>query len=69
MRADYVAFAKRDGVLPVPAGYTAEKQINANAFANIAKPKMERAAPFAGVTLLLTAGAVALRRRRRATRR
>ena len=69
MRADYDAFAKRDGVLPVPAGYTAEKQINANAFAHIAKPEMERAAPFAGVTLLLVAGTVALWRRRRATRR
>ena len=32
MRSDYAAFARRDGVLPMPAGYTADAQINANAF-------------------------------------
>ncbi|WP_033923178.1 sulfatase-like hydrolase/transferase [Sphingomonas sp. 37zxx] len=70
MRADYAAFAARDGVLPMPAGYTAAGQINANAFDTVARPKLERAAPFAALALLvLLAGALGWRLRRRRARR
>lgn len=31
MRRDYAAFVKRDQVLPMPAGYTADQQISDNA--------------------------------------
>ncbi|WP_052216026.1 arylsulfatase [Sphingomonas sp. ERG5] len=53
MQADYRAFAARDQVLPMPAGYTADKQINDNAFHNTALPKLKRAAPM--IILLLAA--------------
>lgn len=65
MRADYAAFARRDRVLPMPPGYTAEKQINANAFATVAGPQLKRAAPFAGLAVLLGAGALVWWWRRR----
>ncbi|MEQ1689297.1 MAG: sulfatase/phosphatase domain-containing protein, partial [Sphingopyxis sp.] len=40
MQADYAAYAARDGVLAMPAGYTYNDQINANAFENVMKPKL-----------------------------
>ena len=64
MHADYAAYAQRDGVLAMPAGYTADAQINANAFNSIMKPKLIRLGLwFAGVLAFL-AGAWWLRRRR-----
>ncbi|MGH6616865.1 sulfatase-like hydrolase/transferase [Sphingomonas sp.] len=46
MQADYRAFAARDQVLPMPAGYTADQQINDNAFRHTALPKIRRAVPW-----------------------
>jgi arylsulfatase A-like enzyme len=65
MRAEYDAFARRDRVLPMPPGYTAEEQINANAFATIAGPQLRRAVPYVGLVVVLGAGAIAWSRRRR----
>jgi arylsulfatase/uncharacterized sulfatase len=44
MKADYAAYAKRDRVLPMPPGYTADKQINANAMQATLFPKLRRLA-------------------------
>ena len=64
MQADYAAYAARDGVLAMPEGYTADAQINANAFNSIMKPKLIWLGLwFAGVLAFL-AGALWLRRRR-----
>lgn len=69
MRADYDAFARRDGVLPMPPGYTADDQINANAFNNIALPHIKQAAPYLAVILVMLLGGLGwLMRRRRARR-
>ena len=64
MRADYDAFARRDGVLPMPPGYTADKQINANAFATVALPQLKRAAAITALSLLLVIGWLVWRRAR-----
>jgi arylsulfatase A-like enzyme len=66
MRTDYNAFAKRDGVLPMPPGYTADAQINANALRDNAVPQLKRAAPYAALILaLLIGGLIWLARGRR----
>ena len=66
MQADYAAFAARDGVLPMPAGYTAERQINANGFNRSVRPKLLRALPWLLVLIALPVGWALWRRRRRA---
>jgi arylsulfatase/uncharacterized sulfatase len=65
MQKDYAAFAKANKVLPMPEGYTAPKQIFANALRTLLIPRLLKLWP-AGV-LLLTAIAAAIwwRRRRR----
>ena len=65
MQADFARFAARDGVLPMPAGYTAEAQINANGFNKIIRPKLVRAIPWVLALLALATGAMLWRRRRR----
>lgn len=65
MRADYAAFATRDGVLPMPPGYTADAQINANALRDNAVPQLKRAAPYLALMLALLIGGVIWRLRRR----
>ena len=68
MMADYRAYAKANGVLEMPAGYTADEQINRYAFAQQGKPRLIRLGLWAGGIVLLLAGLVwGLRRRRRAT--
>lgn len=55
MQADYASWARANGVLDMPEGYTADEQINQNAFNNVMKPRLLRAAPWAatGLTLLV----------------
>ncbi|MCA0210241.1 MAG: arylsulfatase [Proteobacteria bacterium] len=68
MMADYRAYAKANGVLEMPAGYTADEQINRYAFTQQGKPRLIRLGLWAGGIVLLLAGLVwGLRRRRRAT--
>lgn len=64
MQADYTAFAARDQVLPMPAGYTAEAQIASNLFHKQALPKLLRI----GAVVVLAIGLFIWRRRRKAAR-
>jgi arylsulfatase/uncharacterized sulfatase len=69
MQGDYAAFAARDGVLPMPAGYTAERQINANGFNTSVRPKLLRALPWLLALLVVPIGwSIWRRRRKRALR-
>ena len=69
MIADYRAYAKANGVLDMPAGYTADEQINAYAFEHQGKPRLIRFGLWAGgIALLLSVLAWNWRRRRRARR-
>ncbi len=68
MMADYRAYAKANGVLEMPAGYTADEQINRYAFAQQGKPRLIRLGLWVGGIIVLLAGLVwGLRRRRRRT--
>ena len=67
MLADYRAYAKANGVLDMPAGYTADEQINRYAFEHQGKPRLIRFGLWVGAFVLLLSGLIwALRRRRRA---
>lgn len=67
MQADYAAFAKANGVLPMPAGYTAPAQIMANAMRTLLIPRLLALWPvWAGLSAGM-AGLVWWRRRRRRT--
>ena len=67
MMADYRAYAKANGVLEMPAGYTADEQINRYAFAQQGKPRLIRFGMWAGGIIVLLSGLIwGLRRRRRA---
>lgn len=67
MMADYRAYAKVNGVLDMPAGYTADEQINRYAFERQGKPRLIRFGLWVGAFVLLVSGLVwGLRRRRRA---
>lgn len=69
MIADYRAYAKANGVLDMPAGYTADEQINAYAFEHQGKPRLIRLGLWVGgIALLLSVLAWNWRRRRRARR-
>jgi len=66
MRADYSAYAKANGVLDMPTGYTADDQINRYAFEQQGKPRLIRFGLWTGaIVLLLSAFIWGLRRRRR----
>ncbi len=66
MMADYRAYADANGVLAMPDGYTADDQINENAFNNIMKPRLLRALPWAiGGLAAIIALLLWWRRRRR----
>jgi arylsulfatase/uncharacterized sulfatase len=67
MQSDYAAFAKANNVLPMPDGYTAPKQIFANAIRTLVIPRLIALWPVGGLLLLATA-AVLWWRRRRASR-
>ena len=66
MQADYTAYAKADGVLPMPEGYEPHKQVIINALVNVYVPRLKRAvvALLAGLAVL-TVAIVYIRRRRR----
>ncbi|AJA07740.1 sulfatase [Sphingopyxis fribergensis] len=69
MIADYRAYAKANGVLDMPAGYTADEQINAYAFEHQGKPRLIRVGLWVGgIAVLLSVLAWDWRRRRRARR-
>ena len=69
MMADYRAYAKANGVLDMPAGYTADEQINRYAFEQQGKPRLIRFGLWVGAFVLLVSGLIwGLRRRRRRAR-
>ena len=65
MQADYAAFAKRDGVLPMPKGYTAPKQVEINAKETRLWPKLRMLGAMVAAALVLITALIMLRRRRR----
>lgn len=66
MQADYADFAKANGVLPMPPGYSAPKQILENALRTLLIPRLLAALPYLVVLAGLVSGlALWLRRRRR----
>jgi arylsulfatase/uncharacterized sulfatase len=67
MQTDYAAFAKANNVLPMPDGYTAPKQIFANALRTLLIPRLIALWPV-GALLVMATAAVIWWRRRRATR-
>lgn len=64
LRAAYAAYAARDQVLPMPPGYTADKQINANAMRENFLPQVKRALPGLLAFMAAVGGLVWLVRRR-----
>ncbi|WP_428630662.1 arylsulfatase [Sphingopyxis sp.] len=69
MMADYRAYATANGVLDMPAGYTADEQINRYAFEQQGRKRLIRLALWVGgVVLLLSALFWGIHRRRRARR-
>jgi len=66
MQADYAAYAKANGVLPMPEGYDPIQQVQINALINVYVPRFLRTGLpiLAGLVLLVTVF-VFLRRRRR----
>lgn len=69
MLADYRAYAKANGVLAMPAGYTADEQINRYAFEQQGRKRLIRLGLWAGGIVLLLSAFVWHRRRRRRARR
>lgn len=66
MQADYASYAKANGVLDMPPGYTADEQINRYAFAQQGKPRLIRFGLWlGGIVLALSALVWGWRRRRR----
>ena len=67
MQAEYAAYAGREQVLPMPAGYRAPRQIEANALDELLVPRLLKLAPWLAGTLgLVIGGIIAWRRRQRA---
>ena len=66
MQADYAAWAKANGVLPMPEGYSPTRQVLINSFLNYWIPAY-RSTALAALIVLAAAvtGFVLLRRRRR----
>ena len=69
LMADYRSYAKANGVLEMPAGYTADEQINRYAFERQGKPRLIRLGLWAGGILLLLSALIWNWRRRRRLRR
>jgi len=66
MQADYAAYAKANGVLPMPENYDPIQQVLINAFVNVYLPRFERIGlPILAAGLLLAAAFMLVRRRRR----
>ena len=67
MQADYAAYAVRDQVLAMPPGYSATKQVEANAKRDRLYPQLREFALWAAGGLgLIIGGVIAFRRRRKA---
>jgi arylsulfatase/uncharacterized sulfatase len=64
MQEDYAAFAKANNVLPMPDGYTAPKQIFANALRTLLIPRLIALWPVGALLVMATAAAIWWRRRR-----
>ncbi|MEN9684141.1 MAG: hypothetical protein RLZZ427_1892 [Pseudomonadota bacterium] len=58
MQADYAAFAKANGVLPMPPGYSAPKQIFANALHTLLLPRLLALLPYLAGLLAAIGGLV-----------
>ena len=70
MQADYAAYARANGVLPMPEGYDPIQQVMINALVNVYVPRFKRAAlPILAGLLALATLVFVVRRRRRNTRR
>ena len=69
MQADYAGYAKANGVLDMPAGYTADEQINQYAWERQGRPRAIKAALIVGGGLLLLSAIVWRWIRRRRARR
>jgi arylsulfatase/uncharacterized sulfatase len=65
MQEDYAAFAKANKVLPMPEGYTAPKQIFANALRSLLIPRLIALWPLGVLLIIATTAAIWWRRRRR----
>ena len=66
MQADYAAYARDNGVLPMPAGYDPQEQIKTNSLVNVVIPRLKREVlPWVVGLAVLIAGVVYIRRRRR----
>ena len=65
MQKDYVAFAKVNKVLPMPEGYTAPKQIFANAMRTLLVPRLLQLWPLGALLGIAIATAIWWRRRRK----
>ena len=66
MQADYAAYAKANGVLPMPEGYDPIQQVLINALINVYVPRFMRTGlPILAAVALLTCAFIFLRRRRR----
>ncbi len=63
MQADYEAYARSHGVLPMPGGYDPVRQVEINAFFNVYLPRLRL--PLAGLALALALGVLWWLRRRR----
>ena len=64
MQADYDAYAKRVGVLPMPAGYEPAKQIALNSLFNVWIPRFLAALPKVLLAVLVLWAVLVLLRRR-----
>jgi arylsulfatase/uncharacterized sulfatase len=65
MQADYAAFAKANGVLPMPPGYSAPQQIFDNALDTLLIPRLLAMLPYLCALAVLLGGLVWVWRRRR----
>ncbi|MCZ8304891.1 arylsulfatase [Novosphingobium sp.] len=65
MQADYTAYARADGVLPMPVGYSAPAQIAANVRRTVLIPRLLGLWPVAAGLFAVIAGLIWWRRQRR----
>ncbi len=66
LKDDFAAYEVHDQVLPMPRGYTAESQINANALRENLIPQLKHALPWLGAAAGTIIAVIWLLRRRRA---